>query len=283
MKRNGHYGNGKQRWYCSVCRQSSSHHNLGVKRHNTAVWFKKWLQGGYTVSQLETISGYSGRTLFRLIHKGLQETPPTVLPSQTSIHLIFDGTFLYKRTLALGVFCDEDTGKVVAWRYGLNENSLPQLLDFFTHLREEGLTPFSCTVDGNPHVITALHQVWPALLVQRCLIHVQRQGLMWCRVHPKTTAAKHLRKLFVALLKIRTQEAKALWVQRVLEWDDQYKHLLEGAVAGWVMSDLKRARSMLLKALPNLFHFLDNKHIPRSTNRVEGLFSKLKVKKKRKG
>ena len=45
---------------------------------------------------------------------------------------------------------------------------------------------------------------------------------------------------------------------------------------GWVFSDLLRARSMLLKALPDLFHFITNKHIPSSTNTLESYFSRLK-------
>jgi hypothetical protein len=45
---------------------------------------------------------------------------------------------------------------------------------------------------------------------------------------------------------------------------------------GEVFSDIKRARSMLLKALPDMFHYIDNHNIPRSTNGLEGYFSRLK-------
>ena len=47
---------------------------------------------------------------------------------------------------------------------------------------------------------------------------------------------------------------------------------------GWVFSDLKRARSMLLSALPNMFHYLDDLNIPKSTNALEGYFARLKQK-----
>ena len=42
------------------------------------------------------------------------------------------------------------------------------------------------------------------------------------------------------------------------------------------LSDLKRARSMILKALPDMFHYLDDKLIPFSTNSLEGYFSRVK-------
>jgi len=41
-------------------------------------------------------------------------------------------------------------------------------------------------------------------------------------------------------------------------------------VSGYVFSDIKRARSMLLRALPDMFHYLDNPLIPTSTNGLEG-------------
>src|SRR3989337_4239062 len=46
---------------------------------------------------------------------------------------------------------------------------------------------------------------------------------------------------------------------------------------GRVFSDIKRAGSMLLKALPDMFHYLDNPKIPATTNGLEGYFSRLKA------
>lgn len=281
MKRNGHYANGKQRWYCKKCCKSCSRKNHGVKKKNTSVWFKKWLKEGYTIAQLVTISGLSGKTLLNSIHKQLEGEPSIVAQHSEHKYLIFDGTYLYKRSLALGVFCDEETGKVVAWKYGLHENSLPHLLIFFTQVRSQGINPISCTVDGNPHVIKALRHVWPSILIQRCIVHVQRQGLMWCRIHPKTAVAKQLRKLFITLLYIHTLEERDSWLKQVYVWEIKHSKLFEGTMNGWVMSDLKRAQSMLFKALPNIFHYLDDTKIPFSTNKVEGYFSKLKRAYKR--
>ena len=45
---------------------------------------------------------------------------------------------------------------------------------------------------------------------------------------------------------------------------------------GRFFSDIKRARSMLLHALPDLFHCLDDPHISTTTNGLEGYFSRLK-------
>lgn len=45
---------------------------------------------------------------------------------------------------------------------------------------------------------------------------------------------------------------------------------------GKVFSDIKRARSMFQKAIPNMFHYLDYSNIPKTTNALEGYYSRLK-------
>jgi len=39
---------------------------------------------------------------------------------------------------------------------------------------------------------------------------------------------------------------------------------------------LKRATTLISKALPNLFHYIDNAQIPKSTNGLESFFGHLK-------
>lgn len=145
------------------------------------------------------------------------------------------------------------------------------------HLQGWGITPKSATVDGNPHLINVLRHCWPSVIIQRCLVHVQRQGLSWCRTFPKRTDAKHLRTLFLRVMAIHTPEERTRFLADVYTWEERFGHRIERSrETGWVFSDLKRARSMLLAALPNMFHFLDDPTIPRSTNPLEGYFARLK-------
>jgi len=62
------------------------------------------------------------------------------------------------------------------------------------------------------------------------------------------------------------------------DWDLKYgRDISEKPERGKVFSDIKRARSMLLKALPNMFHYLENPHISWSTDCLEGYYSRLKM------
>lgn len=166
---------------------------------------------------------------------------------------------------------------IIAGQHGVSENSEVQLTHFFTALKDQGLSPQSCTVDGNPQVIRVLQHLWPDMRIQRCLVHIQRQGLMWCRRYPKRTEAKKLRMLFLQVTSISTPAQQDQFLTLVAGWEAQYgRSIQERKENGWVFPDLKRARSMLLKALPDMFHYLDDPRIPATTNGLEGYFSRLK-------
>jgi len=172
---------------------------------------------------------------------------------------------------------DAKANMVISGKYGASENSDSDLLAFFKPLVDRGLNPVSCTTDGNPQVIRVMRMLWPDITIQRCLVHIQRQGLMWCRRYPKTAYARKLRELFVEVTYIRTKEERDRLIELIDQWEEEYGQYIEThPERGRVFSDIKRARSMLLNALPDMFHYLDNPSIPFSTNGLEGYFSRLK-------
>jgi hypothetical protein len=229
------------------------------------------------VRQLALQSGHSSRKLYRLRGRFLAERPPEPVPDMNSArHLIFDGTFLHRpRTIA--VLMDGRTHTVIRGQYDVSENSQRRLRSFFEPLVDQGLRPSGFTVDGNPHVIRVLVALWPEAVIQRCLVHIQRQGLMWCRATPKTTHARELRQIFLRVTAIRTSAERDAFLGLVDGWEDRHGVWIRThPERGRVFSDIKRARSMLLKALPDMFHYLDDPNIPHSTNGLEGYFSRLK-------
>jgi len=192
--------------------------------------------------------------------------------------LIIDGTYLYGRKGLLAVM-DAENYSAVAHQYGLRENSRTDLEAYFRTLAVQGLALESATIDGNPAVAVALKRVWPGIQIQRCLVHIQRQGLMWCRHNPKRTDAKKLRTIFLKVANIQTKAQAHAFLSEVAVWERRYGPSLAAAPErGWVISDLKRARSMLLKALPHMFLFLGDDRIARTTNGLEGYFARLKMR-----
>ena len=100
---------------------------------------------------------------------------------------------------------------------------------------------------------------------------------MWCRRYPKTTYAKKLRDIFIKVTQIRNKDERDLFLEHIAWWEEKYGHAIATQPnRGWVFTDIKRARSMILKALPNMFYYLENPAIPITTNGLESYFSRLK-------
>ena len=167
--------------------------------------------------------------------------------------------------------------KPISFSFNVKENKKDEVKAFLLRLKIRGLNPQSITIDGLKTVYVAFQEVWPRIIIQRCLFHIQKQGLMWCRRYPKSLEAKKLKEILREIFLVKDYPSKKIFIKKVLVWEQIYgKKVLVNPSNGWVMSDLKRARSMLLNALPDMFHFLDNSQIPHTSNCAESFFSKLK-------
>lgn len=225
--------------------------------------------------QIAAQSSHSTRTVRRIIKYWLEHPPLNESQLAAHRHLLLDGTFLDRRK---GIFAVMEA-KGCSVIYGASDmtEGPSHLYPFCSRLKQQGLLPHSATVDGNPHLMRILRMLWPRILIQRCLVHIQRQGLMWCRRYPKRADAKHLRDLFLKVMSIRTPADRDDFISELRRWEHRYgHHIHRSPEKGWVFSDLKRARSMLLAALPDMFRYLDNRLIPHSTNALEGYFGRLK-------
>jgi len=217
----------------------------------------------------------SPATLKRSIQYWLNHPPQQKNLLKPVHHVVCDGTFLEHRTGIYAIMNTQDT-KLVYAAYGIPEGG-QKLQEAYQGLAKNGLVISSATIDGNTQQIKYLRLVWPTIILQRCVVHVQRQGLSWCRRRPKRTDAKHLRKIFLKLGTVKTHIGSRRLIAEIQAWEKRFGSAIDSAPdRGWVFSDLKRARNMLLNALPDLFHFIKDKKIPRSTNMIESYFSRLK-------
>jgi transposase-like protein len=275
VKRSGLSSTKRQRWYCKECYRTFSWRSRKPKHTRRFAAFEQWIVEGYSIRTLKRLYRHSKATLQRSIVYWLEHPPEEKIFSTTSISAIFDGTILKNRRGPY-IALDANTHTLIAAVDNIVEGG-KELFEFYQHLAAAGLHLHYATIDGNPQQNKYLKKVWPNIIIQRCIVHVQRQGLSWCRLHPKRTDAKHLRILFANLSKIKTKDNAQQFIHRVDQWEKRFGNIIQHTPEhGYVFSDLKRARSMLLKALPNLFHFIDNPMIASSTNALEGYFSRLK-------
>ena len=249
---------------------------MSSRRERQRIWFERWIREGYSVRHLHQQSGYSCSTLQRIISYWLERPPRTELDLTRYKYLVMDGSYLKGRHTAVVCIADPTQNCLVAGWYGVKEGS-SKLVQLCRGLAGQGLSPFSVTIDGLPQMHDLVRMLWPQALVQRCLVHVQRQGLAWCRLHPRRTDARHLRPLFLRTCAIHNADERDSFLQAWSQWEDRFGTLIESQTErGRIFSDLKRARSMLSKALPYMFAYLEDPNIPISTNWIESYFSRLK-------
>lgn len=228
--------------------------------------------------QLSNQSSHHRTKLFSIISVWLNTTPPITTGLSAHKHLLFDGTFVDGR-ISIVAAMDGGDNRIISGAYGVKENSFPEVHAFLNDLKNLGLDPKSVTVDGNPHVIKALRMVWPHIRIQRCLVHIQRQGLMWCRQKPMRLDAQALRRLFLSVPTIASKKERDSFLSAVQAWERMYGHSLARAPdQSKIETDLVRARSMLFKAIPDMFNYLNDRNIPKTTNGLEGYFSRLQAR-----
>jgi hypothetical protein len=190
-------------------------------------------------------------------------------------YLQFDGTY-FRHENCLMVLMDNITSNVIAHRYHIREN-YESAYQMFKHMMDHGLQPKAITIDGNTSVIRALKDVWSGIIIQRCITHIQRQGLAWLRRYPKQDASKDLRKILLTLTGVKDEREKQAFLKVVRRWEKQYgRSVLALPSKDKVYGDLQRTRSLILHALPDMFHYLEDPCIASTTNKLEGYFSRLK-------
>ena len=233
---------------------------------------------GYSVRQLKQQGGPSARTLWRIIHHWLDQAPPLLENLSTYRYLLIDSTYLCGRQKPVTAVMDAQTNRLVVGLYGVREGSRG-MASFCAQLARCGMVPTGVTTDGNPQLLRYLRTQWPGVTLQRCLVHIQRQGMSWCRQRPKRQDALRLWHLFRQLSTVRTAIDRDRWIDQFIDWEQQYGWKIDlKPERGHVFSDLKRARSLIVHALPHMFHYLDDPNIVSHTNGLEGYFSRLKMR-----
>jgi transposase-like protein len=141
----------------------------------------------------------------------------------------------------------------------------------------------SITTDGHKSILKAIKKSVPDVIVQRCLVHIQRMCMLWLTRFPKHEAGQELRGLVLLLLKIKTDNDKTFWIKEFNDWHKRHKQYLNEKTFHqttgrywYTHKMLRRSYLTIKRALPNMFHYIQNNKIPSTTNGIEGFFSHLK-------
>jgi transposase-like protein len=167
--------------------------------------------------------------------------------------------------------------KIIAHTY-VQKESFKDTYAWFTRLKQQGLNPLFITTDGERSVTRAMKLVWPRIALQRCLYHLQHEGMRWLRTYPKTEAGRELRIILSKLSRIKTSKERNVFIHAYFAWVNKYeKFVLSLPRTTVAFKDLKRTMILLNNALPDMFYYIENKCIHSTTNALEGFHSRLKA------
>ena len=120
--------------------------------------------------------------------------------------------------------------------------------------------------------------VWPDARLQRCLYHLQHEGMRWLRSHPATEAGRELRRILGGLSSIKTTAERDSFVRAYLAWKGRHEeYMLSLPRTVVAFKDLKRTVVLLDNALPDMFYYLEDGRVHPTTNALENFHSRLKA------
>ncbi len=248
--------------------------------HNRFVWFKKWVLERQTYQTISRDSNLSQSTLQRTFYYLLEQAPKVSIIKRKHVHLRMDAT--YFEHFCLVCYQDDEDGYTQLIRFSDNER-FGEIKEDIDNLIKLGVQLESITTDGHKSILKAIKKSSPDIIIQRCLVHIQRMCLLWLTRYPKHPAGQELRYLVLLILKIKTENDRIHWTKELAKWCEQYKDYInektynpETGRYWYTHKLLRRSYTTIYRALPNMSHYLSNSKIPRTTNGIEGFFSHLK-------
>ncbi len=272
------------RFYCTICKTSfiwSSKTNIHKRRFS---WFHRWLLGA-NATQIAKSVKVSNRTILRTIYWYLDHPPKPNPTSNDNCYLVIDATW-FKRESCIIVYWDSGLKKIQWWHYTEGERLLVVLGDL-NKLEEKGVVLTSATSDGAKGIQAAVNIKYPEIPHQRCMVHLQRLSLALITRKPRTCAGQEIKPLVKLLSAIDTVEKKKQWIKSFEKWCAKHEnflkektypetHVVNGKRWWYTHKSLRRVRALIANAIPNLFYYLDDENIPKTSNGLEGRFSSLK-------
>jgi hypothetical protein len=265
---------GSQRWYCVNCKRSGTRKRQDNRTRTRLSLFVDWLTGTASISKIAKHYKVTTRTVNRWFVPYWQSPPKTKIHDPVRV-LVLDATSVVPRVCMMLIAGDADRSKPVAWR-AVDRESYGSWMPFLAKMSNRGVRPEIVVCDGQRGLLKAISIVWPEAMVQRCLIHVIRQASLWLTQNPKTVAGQQLLALVRLLTMIRTMRQKRKWIRAFKYWRrrhcDFIKERSYGSGKHWWYTHrkLRGVRSLLANAIPDLFRFVSDPTIPRTSNHVEG-------------
>jgi len=244
----------------------------------TNSWFEKYITEWYSARQIADQSGKQEYLVRLDIQRRLDIN--TLLQIDEfyvwAKYVMIDGYHLPWGKILL-VYYEYILGKVL-WFSITNSECKPAIVRDLLILRDSFWYEFRAFImDGSPSILSAIRSVYPEAIIQRCLVHIQRQVFSYITKHPKSEAWKGLLWIMSYLILADPE----LFPLKYTVWKEKYFSFLSEksislATGRWIFthSSLRKAMKHIENALPYMYQSYKHSdwNIERSTNKLEGYF-----------
>lgn len=112
-----------------------------------------------------------------------------------------------KHTTGLACAVVRNQHHVIGWGYGQRENS-----ELWQHVLAPLAPPGAVVCDGQKGILKAVNYLWSGIVIQRCLVHVERNIHTKLTRHPQTVAGQDLSWLLTQIWQVKTDIDMAIFI-----------------------------------------------------------------------
>ena len=272
---------GYTRYYCKQCNSYFTDRRSHISTHNKMSWFRDWIVGKSTFSQLIKDSPYSERTLKRYFYEQLPRCPIWHIQRREKVNLLIDGTY-FTNKVCLVLYRDANIRMTIFYRLTDGER-FGELKEDLQNIKRTGIEIESVTCDGAANILKAVREVCPEAVLQRCTVHITREIETWITRKPQSEAARELLEIVRLLNCVVTPNDAHFWIKAFVEWYRKYETFIsqktfdeESGHWWYTHKMLHRSVVHIKRALPNMFNYTLHGHVPKSSNSIEAFFGHLK-------
>lgn len=214
LRKNGTQQNGKQRWRCLRCGTAR------IRQRRDTI-FRNELKGFVSYLLCMTARNKRNGSLATQSRRNVpywQVMPEPFVTGEVYAFVVADATSVGKGVA--GILRSET--HVLTWNHGVRENSELWLRVFGTIPR-----PSAVVCDGQKGILKALKLLWPDVVIQRCLVHVERNMHTKLTRRPKSEAGQGIQQLVDQLFLVRTADDMAEFVALFLALYDRHETFLK--------------------------------------------------------
>lgn len=208
--------------------------------------------------------------------------PPACTKPDKSWVYGYDGKWLSRSPILL-VHRDVKNKETLWWSVAKSENRgavQADLIAIATLIKPR--LPQGAVTDGKPGIGEVIKIMFHLSVVQRCVVHVERDLKKYLPLHSPLPATQKLREICIPLTRVKTKANYNQLYFSLTMWESEYGHLLKersypnpesGVKRSWwyTHGNLRRAWRLLNRDPSSLFHFLDNPIVPSTNNSLEGV------------